>query len=222
MLKKRVKLFGVYIDDVDMKAATALARASLRGGRARVFFTPNFEMLAAARRSGEIRELLNGSSVNLCDGTGVKLVAKLMGKTVENKVAGIDFGESRTGLALSDAARFLASGLGNIPGGGLEKTAERILEAAREHNAVALVLGLPVNMNGTSGEKVEKVTLLGELIRTHTDTPIDFFDERMTTVRAHQILQESGVRSKNRRKIIDSLAAELILQGYMDMKRNKH
>ena len=85
-----------------------------------------------------------------------------------------------------------------------------------------IVIGKPVNMNGTYGEKVEKVTYLGELIRTHTDTPIDFFDERMTTVRAHQILQESGVRAKNRKQIIDSLAAELILQGYMDMKRNKH
>lgn len=111
MLKKRVKLFGVYIDDVDMDVATALAKASLHGGRARVFFTPNFEMLAEARRSREIRELLNSSSVNLCDGTGVKLVAKFVGKTVENRVAGIDFGERLLFLAEKEGARvFLLGG----------------------------------------------------------------------------------------------------------------
>ena len=112
--------------------------------------------------------------------------------------------------------------MGNIKSYQIEKAAADIAAKAKEIGAELIVIGKPVNMNGTCGEKVEKVTLLGELIRTHTDTPIEFFDERMTTVRAHQILQESGVRSKNRRQIIDSLAAELILQGYMDMKRNKH
>ena len=112
--------------------------------------------------------------------------------------------------------------MGNIKSYNIEKAAADIAAKAKEIGAELIVIGKPVNMNGTYGEKVEKVTHLGELIRTHTDTPIDFFDERMTTVRAHQILQESGVRAKNRKQIIDSLAAELILQGYMDMKRNKH
>ena len=95
-----------------------------------------------------------------------------------------------------------------------------IAAKAAEIGAELIVIGKPVNMNGTMGEKVEKVTRLGELIATHTDIPIDFYDERMTTMSAHKILQESGIRAKNRKQIIDSLAAELILQGYMDRKRN--
>ena len=138
------------------------------------------------------------------------------------KILGIDYGEARTGLAYSDALGLYAVGMGNIKSYNIEKAAADIAAKAKEIGAELIVIGKPVNMNGTYGEKVEKVTYLGELIKTHTDTPIDFFDERMTTVRAHQILQESGVRAKNRKQIIDSLAAELILQGYMDMKRNKH
>ena len=138
------------------------------------------------------------------------------------KILGVDYGEARTGLAYSDALGLYAVGMGNIKSYNIEKAAADIAAKAKSIGAELIVIGKPVNMNGTYGEKVEKVTHLGELIQTHTDTPIDFFDERMTTVRAHQILQESGVRAKNRKQIIDSLAAELILQGYMDMKRNKH
>ena len=138
------------------------------------------------------------------------------------KLLGVDYGEARTGLAYSDALGLYAVGMGNIKSYDMEKAAAEIALKAKEICAQAIVIGKPVNMNGTFGEKVEKVERLGELIRSHIDVPIEFFDERMTTVRAHQILQESGVRSKKRRPIIDSLAAELILQGYMDMQRNKH
>ncbi|MBR7161743.1 MAG: Holliday junction resolvase RuvX [Clostridia bacterium] len=138
------------------------------------------------------------------------------------KLLGVDYGEARTGLAYSDALGLYAVGMGNIKSYDMEKAAAEIALKAKEIGAQAIVIGKPVNMNGTFGEKVEKVERLGELIRSHIDVPIEFFDERMTTVRAHQILQESGVRSKKRRPIIDSLAAELILQGYMDMQRNKH
>ena len=67
------------------------------------------------------------------------------------RILGVDYGEARTGLAVSDASRLLANGLSNVAGGGLEKTAERILAVAAEQGAVAVVLGLPVNMNGTEG-----------------------------------------------------------------------
>ncbi len=138
------------------------------------------------------------------------------------KLLGVDYGEARTGLAYSDALGLYAVGMGNIKSYDMEKTALEIAVKAKEIGAQTIVIGKPVNMNGTLGEKVEKVEKLGELIRKHTALPIVYFDERMTTVRAHQILQESGVRSKKRKPIIDSLAAELILQGYMDMQRNKH
>lgn len=137
------------------------------------------------------------------------------------KLLGVDYGEARTGLAYSDALGLYAVGMGNIKSYDMEKTALEISLKAKEIGAQTIVIGKPINMNGTFGEKVEKVEKLAALIRTHTDIPIAFFDERMTTVRAHQILQESGVRAKKRKPIIDSLAAELILQGYMDMQRNK-
>ena len=138
-------------------------------------------------------------------------------KATTGRVMGIDFGESRTGLALSDAARFLASGLGNIPGGGLEKTAERILEAAREHNAVALVLGLPVNMNGTEGPRAARVRELGALLEAHL--PVYLMDERMTTMAAARFLNETNTRGKKRKGVIDTLSAEIILQNALDRLR---
>lgn len=136
------------------------------------------------------------------------------------KMLGVDYGEARTGLAHSDALGLYAVGMGNIKSYNMEKAAADIAAKAAEIGAELIVIGKPVNMNGTMGEKVEKVAHLGELIATHTDIPIDFYDERMTTMSAHKILQESGIRAKNRKQIIDSLAAELILQGYMDRKRN--
>ena len=136
------------------------------------------------------------------------------------KMLGVDYGEARTGLAYTDALGLYAVGMGNIKSYNMEKAAADIAAKAKEIGAGLIVIGKPVNMNGTFGEKVEKVTRLAELIRLHTDLPIDFYDERMTTVSAHKILQESGVRAKNRKQIIDSLAAELILQGYMDKYKN--
>jgi putative Holliday junction resolvase len=130
---------------------------------------------------------------------------------------GIDFGESRTGLALSDAARLLASGIGNIQGGGLEKTAERILEAAREHNAVALVLGLPVNMNGTEGPRAQRARDLAALLEVHL--PVYLMDERMTTMAAARFLNETNTRGKKRKGVIDTLSAEIILQNALDRLR---
>ena len=136
------------------------------------------------------------------------------------KMLGVDYGEARTGLAYSDALGLYAVGMGNVKGYNLEKAAEEIVRAAREIGAEIIVIGKPFNMNGTSGEKVEKVTELGRIIGTLCDIPVDFYDERLTTVSAHQILQTSGVRAKNRKGVVDSLAAELILQGYMDKQRN--
>ena len=136
------------------------------------------------------------------------------------KMLGVDYGEARTGLAYSDALGLYAVGMGNVKGYNLEKAAEEIVRKAREIGAELIVIGKPLNMNGTSGEKVAKVTELGRIIGTLCDIPVDYFDERLTTVSAHQILQTSGVRAKNRKGVVDSLAAELILQGYMDRQRN--
>lgn len=128
---------------------------------------------------------------------------------------------ARTGLARSDDLGMYAVGMGNVKSYNMEKAAEDVAAKAKEISAELIVIGMPVNMNGSLGEKAELVMKFGELISNHTDIPIDYFDERLTTVMAHQILGNSRVRAKNRKGIIDSLAAEIILQGYMDMQKNK-
>ena len=138
-------------------------------------------------------------------------------KQTKGRVLGGDFGEARTGLAVSDAARLLASGIGNIAGGGLERTADAIVSAVSEQNAVAVVLGLPVNMNGTEGPRAERVRRLAELITERApDLPVALMDERMTTMAASRFLNETNTRGKKRKGVIDTLSAQIILQNALD------
>lgn len=99
MSEKRVNLFGLRISDISMSEALYLAKMGLDLGEQSVFFTPNFEMLAAARENGFIRELLNGASATLPDGVGLRVVGALLGRPIKNTVAGIDFGENVLALA---------------------------------------------------------------------------------------------------------------------------
>ena len=138
-------------------------------------------------------------------------------KATTGRVLGVDYGEARTGLAVSDATRFLANGIGNVPGGGLEKTAERVLEAAREQGAVAVVLGLPINMNGTEGPKAARIRELAALIER--ELPVYLMDERMTTMSAARYLNETNTRGKKRKGVIDTLSAQIILQNALDRLR---
>ncbi|MBE6629654.1 MAG: Holliday junction resolvase RuvX [Ruminococcaceae bacterium] len=138
-------------------------------------------------------------------------------KATTGRVLGVDYGEARTGLAISDATRFLANGIGNVQGGGLEKTAARVLEAAAEQGAVAVVLGLPVNMNGTEGPKAARVRELAALIEEKL--PVYLMDERMTTMSAARYLNETNTRGKKRKGVIDTLSAQIILQNALDRLR---
>lgn len=133
---------------------------------------------------------------------------------------GVDFGEARTGLAISDLSRFLASGIGNIPGGGLEKTADAVVAAAAEQGAVAVVIGLPVNMNGTEGPRAERCRRLADMIAEHNPSlAIALLDERMTTMAASRFLNETDTRGKKRKGVIDTLSAQIILQNALDRLR---
>ncbi len=138
-------------------------------------------------------------------------------KATTGRILGVDFGEARTGLAVSDRSRFLASGLGNVQGGGLEKTAERVLAVAAEQGAVAIVLGLPVNMNGTEGPKAERIRELAAILER--TLPVYLMDERMTTMAAARFLNETNTRGKKRRGVIDTLSAQIILQNALDRLR---
>ena len=136
------------------------------------------------------------------------------------KILGIDYGEARTGLAVSDALGFLANGIGNIEERDINRLINKIAEKATELSIELIVLGNPVNMNGTLGPKAEKVAKLAERLRTKTGLPVVLFDERCTTMAAHQFLNETNTRGKKRKGVVDTLSAQIILQNYMDSNKN--
>jgi putative Holliday junction resolvase len=134
---------------------------------------------------------------------------------------GVDFGDVRTGLAVSDAARFLASGLETIKPGSMTKTAEAVAEAARTHGVVGIVVGLPVNMNGSQGERAEHARMFAAMLDERVgDLPILLLDERMTTMAASRFLNETNTRGQKRKQVIDTLSAQIILQNALDRLKN--
>ena len=143
------------------------------------------------------------------------------------KILGVDFGDKRTGLAVCDKTRFLASGIGQISVGGMQKTAERITEIIKEQNITGgVVVGLPVNMNGSLGPRAEHAqkfaSILGEKMAAAglSDLPIVMLDERMTTMAASRYLNETDTRGQKRKSVIDTLSAEIILQNALDKLKN--
>ena len=140
------------------------------------------------------------------------------------RILGLDFGSKTVGVAVSDGLLLTAQGVETIERkdeSKLRKTCARIEELIAEYEVTEIVLGLPKNMNNTEGERVEKTKAFGEMLERRTGLPVHYWDERLTTVAAEQILMESGVRRENRKSVIDKVAAGLILQGYLDCLRTK-
>ena len=140
------------------------------------------------------------------------------------RILGLDFGSKTVGAAVSDGLLLTAQGIETIERkdeSKLRKTCARIEELIAEYEVTEIVLGLPKNMNNTEGERVEKTKAFGEMLERRTGLPVHYWDERLTTVAAEQILMESGVRRENRKAVIDKVAAGLILQGYLDCLRTK-
>ena len=140
------------------------------------------------------------------------------------RILGLDFGSKTVGVAVSDGLFLTAQGVETIERkdeNKLRKTCARIEELIAEYEITEIVLGLPKNMNNTEGERVEKTKAFGEMLERRTGLPVHYWDERLTTVAAEQILMESGVRRENRKAVIDKVAAGLILQGYLDCLKTK-
>ena len=140
------------------------------------------------------------------------------------RILGLDFGSKTVGVAVSDGLLLTAQGVETIERkdeNKLRKTCARIEELIAEYEITEIVLGLPKNMNNTEGERVEKTKAFGERLERRTGLPVHYWDERLTTVAAEQILMESGVRRENRKAVIDKVAAGLILQGYLDCLKTK-
>ena len=142
-------------------------------------------------------------------------------KKTTGKILAVDFGDTRTGLAVSDSGRFLASGLGYVSPGGIVKTADAVAQRARELGVTAVVVGLPVIMNGTEGSRAGRCReFAGLLAERLPGVALDMVDERLTTVEASRYLNATDTRGKKRKGVIDSLSAEIILQNTLDRLRN--
>lgn len=139
---------------------------------------------------------------------------------LDGRIMGLDIGDKTIGVAVSDLMGLTAQGVTTIKRVGKKKDIEAIKQIISEKQVNKIVSGLPKNMNGTVGPQGEKVQKFCELLKEETNLPIEFWDERLSTVAAERSLIEGNVRRENRKKVIDMLAAVIILQGYLDLKRN--
>ena len=137
------------------------------------------------------------------------------------RIMAIDLGDAHTGIAVSDPTGLLAGFTTTITAYRPEAVAERISALAREHHAEELVLGHPRNMDGTVGPRAEKAEAFAALLREATGLPVILWDERRTTIDAHRILSSTGKNNKKHKKVVDAVAASLILEGYLDFRRNQ-
>lgn len=135
------------------------------------------------------------------------------------RIMGLDIGDNTIGVAVSDLMGITAQGITTIKRESKKKDIEAIKDIIKEQNVNLIVSGLPKNMNGTVGPQAEKVMKFCELIKEETKLEVEFWDERLTTVSAEKMLISGDVSRKNRKKVIDKLAAVLILQNYLDFKK---
>ncbi len=132
------------------------------------------------------------------------------------RILGIDYGDVRTGIALSDPTLTVASALKAIKAYGIDSLISQIIEKAIEHDVGLFVVGDPINMNGSIGQRSEKVREFAKILQEKSGISVVTVDERMTTMEAHRYLNVSNTRGKKRKDAVDSLSAEIILQTYLD------
>jgi len=131
------------------------------------------------------------------------------------RIMGIDFGDSRTGIAVSDLLNTMTGDAFVITHWNEDVIAERISQEAKARGVGTLVLGQPKNMDGTIGPRAEKCMNFADKLREITGLPVILWDERRTTVDAHRILSDNGKKTKKHRQTVDAVAASLILEGYL-------
>lgn len=132
------------------------------------------------------------------------------------KLLAIDYGDVRTGLARCDALGMLASPIGFIKEAYQPRLIEKLMEVMEKERPERILIGLPRNMDGSEGFRAEKCRAFGGDLERACGVPVTFVDERLTTVRAHQMLSEANASGKKRKERVDALSAVLILQAYLD------
>jgi len=137
------------------------------------------------------------------------------------RILGLDIGSKRIGIAVSDELGLTAQGLETMVSKGPEADVQQIVKLATQYQAKEIVVGLPLNMDGTEGPQAKKVKALVERICRALPIPVREWDERLSTVAAEKALLEADVSRSKRRKVIDKLAAVLTLQTYLDRRRHR-
>ena len=135
------------------------------------------------------------------------------------KIMAVDYGDVRTGLAVCDRTEFLASPIGTIEERNMQMLAMKVAHMAEQYEVGEIIVGLPLNMNGSKGPRAEKCEAFAQLLGNLTELPVNMWDERSTTVTAHNILNETDVRGKKRKAVVDTVAATVILEGYLKYRR---
>ena len=135
------------------------------------------------------------------------------------KIMGIDYGDARTGVAISDLLCSIVGSTCVVPSRNREKAMADILRLVRENQVGEIVVGLPKNMDGTEGPRAELCRAFAEELRQATNLPVALWDERRTTVEAHNILSAHNYHGQKRKNTVDAVAASLILEGYLAFKK---
>ena len=145
-----------------------------------------------------------------------------MGNKMAMRIMGLDIGSRTIGIAISDELGITAQGLKTLRRKSMEEDFEEIATIIRQFEIEKIVVGLPTNMDGTLGIQAEKVLKWLEALKDRIEIPVATWDERLTTVGASRVLLEADLSRKKRKKVIDKVAAVLILQGYLDQDRRKN
>ncbi len=132
----------------------------------------------------------------------------------------VDFGDARTGIAVCGKSEMIASPVCVISEKDFDKCIEKTAALAKEQRVQEVIVGYPKNMNGTIGERAEKCNLFAEELKKLVDCPVKLWDERCTTVSAHNVLNVTNTRGKKRKAVVDAVAAVIILESYLDFRRN--
>lgn len=135
------------------------------------------------------------------------------------KIMGIDYGDARTGVAISDLLCSIVGSTYVVPSRNTEKAIADIVRLAKENMVGEIVVGLPKNMDGTEGSRAELCRAFAQQLEQATGLPIAMWDERRTTVEAHNILSQHNYHGKKRKNTVDAVAASLILEGYLAFKK---
>lgn len=136
------------------------------------------------------------------------------------RIIGIDFGDARIGIATSDAGETLATAQGTIKVNGINDAVEKVSAKIKELGGQRIIIGMPKNMDGSLSFRADRTKRFADMLAEKTGLAVDFFDERLTTVEAMQYLNITDYKSGKRKSVIDTLSAQIILQAYLDSKKN--